>query len=223
MQDKSIILVFIKAPVRGMVKTRLAASVGASTALELYKNFVPDIIDTVKKIGGPFTLCYYPPGAGSAVTSWLGADFRLEPQQGGDLGERMERAFANRFSEGFEQAVLIGSDIPDIPPAVLSEAISALAANDLVIGPAFDGGYYLIGCTRRAFLPRLFHGIPWGTGVVFDETMTVARNAGLTVHVLQAWHDIDTINDLRSLAERSAGTAFDKSRTMTYLRATGLA
>ncbi len=223
MPDTSTVIVFIKAPVRGQVKSRLAASLGDERTLELYKLFVADIIETAKAAGFPLTICVYPPDAVTAVTSWLGTDSRVHPQQGEDLGERMENAFARTFAAGIERAVLVGSDILDISPQLLREALASLDANDFVIGPAVDGGYYLVGFRRRTFLPRLFHNIPWGTGTVFDETMAVVREAGLTVHLLRPWHDIDTIDDLKSLVERSTGTPFDKSRTMTYLRKTGIA
>jgi rSAM/selenodomain-associated transferase 1 len=217
MHDKSVILLFIKAPVRGQVKSRLAAAIGDEAALELYKSFILDIIDAVKKTGYPFRICYYPPDSGKAVASWLGVRYRFMPQHGNDLGERMENAFIRCFSEGFERAILIGSDLPDLAPAVLREAISSLAENDVVIGPASDGGYYLIGFHKRTFLPGMFHGITWSVGTVFQETMTILQNSALTVHQAPKWNDVDTVEDLKALCKRGKDTEFDKSRTMTYL------
>ena len=217
MPDKSITLLFIKAPVRGQVKSRLAAVIGDETALELYKNFILDIIDTVKKTGYPFSICYYPPDAGAEVSSWLAGQYRTMPQQGGDLGERMENAFIRCFSEGFERAVLIGSDLPDLTPAVLLEAMASLAENDVVIGPASDGGYYLIGFRKHTLMPRVFRGISWSTKTVFQETMAILQNSALSIHQSPKWNDVDTIEDLRALCKRNKGAEFDKSRTMTYL------
>ena len=217
MSVKSIILLFIKAPVRGQVKSRLAAAIGNETALELYKNFILDIIDTVNKTGYPFRICYYPPDAGAEVSSWLAGQYRIMPQHGGDLGERMENAFTRCFSEGFERAILIGSDLPDLTPAVLQEAMSSLAENDVVIGPASDGGYYLIGFHKLTLLPRVFHAIPWSTGTVFQETTAILQNSSLSMHQAPKWNDVDTVEDLRALCKRSKGTEFDTSRTMTYL------
>jgi rSAM/selenodomain-associated transferase 1 len=216
MPDKSAILLFIKAPVRG-VKSRLAAVIGVETALELYKNFILDIIDTVRKTGYPFRICYYPPDAGAEVSSWLAGQYRIMPQQGGDLGARMENAFIRCFSEGFERAILIGSDLPDLTPAVLQEAMASLAENDVVIGPASDGGYYLIGFHKHTLMPRVFRGIPWSTEMVFQETMAILQNSALSVYQAPTWNDVDTVEDLRALCERSKDTEFDKSRTMTYL------
>lgn len=217
MADKTLILLFIKAPVRGQVKSRLAAMIGEEAAFELYQCFVLDIIDTVKKAGHPFRICFYPPDAGQAVTSWLGGHWRFMPQEGRDLGQRMENAFARCFSEGFERAVLIGSDLPDLTPSLLQEAMSSLAKHDVVIGPASDGGYYLIGFHKRSLLPRLFHGIPWGTETVFRETMTILQDSSLAVHRAPQWNDVDTAEDLKALYERNKNGAFDNSRTMTYL------
>ncbi len=217
MPDKSAILLFIKAPVRGQVKSRLAAVIGDETALELYKNFILDIIDSVKKTGYPFRACYYPPDAGAEVSSWLAGQYHIMPQQGGDLGERMENAFIRCFSEGFERAILIGGDLPDLTPAVLQEAMASLAENDVVIGPASDGGYYLIGFHKHTLMPRMFQGIPWSTETVFQETMAILQNSALSVHQAPKWNDVDTLEDLRALCKRSKDTEFDKSRTMTYL------
>lgn len=218
MPDKSVILLFIKAPVMGQVKSRLAAVIGKKAALELYKSFILDIVDTIKKTGHPFKICFYPPDAGAAVTSWLGRRWQFMPQQGNDLGQRMENAFTRCFSEGFERAVLIGSDLPDLTPSVLHEAITSLAENDVVIGPASDGGYYLIGFNKRTFMPRLFHGIPWSTETVFQETMAILRDSALTVHRAPQWNDVDTAEDLKALLKRNKDGRFDNSRTMTYLK-----
>ncbi len=217
MPAEPIILLFINAPVRGRVKSRLAAVIGEETAVELYKNFILDTIDTVKKTGYPFRICYYPPDAGPAVSSWLAGQYRLFPQQGSELGERMENAFIRCFSEGFERAVLIGSDLPDLVPAVLQAAMASLAEHDAVIGPASDGGYYLIGFHKHTLAPRVFHGIPWSTGTVFQETMAILHSSALAVHQAPKWNDVDTVEDLRALCKRSKGTEFDTSRTMTYL------
>jgi rSAM/selenodomain-associated transferase 1 len=217
MSDKFAILLFIKAPVRGQVKSRLAADIGDEAALELYKNFILDIIDTVKKTGYPFRICYYPPHAGAEVSSWLAGHYRIVPQQGSDLGERMENAFLRCFSEGFERALLIGSDLPDLAPAVLQNAMASLAEHDAVIGPASDGGYYLIGFHSRTLLPRVFQGIPWSTETVFQETMAILKKSALSVDQAPTWNDVDTVEDLRALFRRSKSSAFDTSRTMTYL------
>lgn len=217
MRNQSIILLFVRAPVKGKIKSRLGSAIGEDAALELYRNFVLDTIDAIVKSGHPFRIFFHPPDAGEALASWLGPHFHYIPQAGDDLGENMERAFRKVFTEGFTRAVLLGSDIPDVTPAVLNEAIESLGTNDVVMGPAADGGYYLIGCNRGSFLPNVFHGIVWGTSTVFRETMGILHEASLRVHLVPEWQDVDTKDDLKSLFERNRDTTFDKSRTMAYL------
>ena len=216
MHDKSIVLLFIKAPFKGRVKSRLAAAVGEEAALELYKNFILDIIDALSTFGYPFRVCFYPPDAEEAITTWL-VGHPAAPQDGNDLGERMELAFKKIFSEGFTSAILIGSDIPDLTPAVFHEAFESLNENDAVIGPAADGGYYLIGFNRRSFLPRIFRGIPWSTDTVFRETMDILKESSLRVHLVPQWKDVDTLEDLQAFFDRNKNSRFNESRTMTYL------
>lgn len=217
MPDTSVILLFVKQPAAGQVKSRIGAVLGKDRALELYRNFVLDSLETVERTGIPFRVCIHPPDALPAASSWLGERRTYLPQTGTDLGMRMEQAFRAIFAEGVERAVLIGSDLPDLPVERLHEALRALETNDAVIGPARDGGYYLIGFRRDGLLPDIFRGITWGGPGVFERTMEVFRQAGTTVHVLPPWQDADTIQDLRDLIKRNEGTAFASSRTMRYL------
>jgi rSAM/selenodomain-associated transferase 1 len=215
MPDKSIILLFIKAPAKGQVKSRLAATVGDDTALALYRNFILDIVDTLKTTGYPFRVCFSPPEAEDVVKAWIGHP--SVAQKGRDIGEKMEYAFSQVFFEGWHSAVLIGSDIPDLTTAVIREAFASLKKSDAVIGPAADGGYYLIGFNKSAFLPRIFHGIEWSTKSVFHETMSILLASSRRVHQLPTWSDVDTVDDLKALFARNRDTGFDKSRTMAYL------
>ena len=116
-----------------------------------------------------------------------------------------------------------GSDIPDLPESILSEAFRSLDDHDAVLGPARDGGYYLIGFRRDTFVPDVFRGIEWSTDRVFAETRRKLEQATRSVYLLPEWSDVDTPEDLRDLKERNEGTAFAKSRTMKYLFATGVA
>jgi rSAM/selenodomain-associated transferase 1 len=217
MPDKPIILLFIKAPVKGRVKSRLASSIGEEAALEVYGNFIHDSIDTVEKSGYPYRICYYPFADRAALSGLPGRESSFMPQEGNDLGARMENAFLRTFAEGFTSAVLIGSDIPDLPVGVFFGAFDALKKNDVVIGPAGDGGYYLIGFNKDSFFPGIFHGMTWSTGKVFQETMGRLNEASLRVHRALLWKDVDTLDDLRALFERNGSTAFQKSKTMAYL------
>lgn len=217
MHDKPIILLFIKAPLKGQVKSRLAAAIGNDAALELYQRFVLDTIDTVGTLAIPVRMCFYPPDAGTTIRDWLGAKQACIPQQGKDLGERMERAFEQVFQEDFDRAVLIGSDIPELSRAVLHEAMAALDTNDAVLGPAADGGYYLIGFTAKTFLPSVFHDIAWSTGTVCDETLCTFKQSGRRVHLLPKLHDVDTKDDLRVFFKKYRNAPDKSSRTLAYL------
>jgi rSAM/selenodomain-associated transferase 1 len=112
----------------------------------------------------------------------------------------MRNAFIEAFEMGFRRVVLIGSDIPDLPLDFIEEAFTSLKKKDAVIGPAFDGGYYLIGFRGRTFSPMVFDGMAWGTKTVFEKTMTVLRKLNRRVHTLAERRDIDTIEDLTHLS-----------------------
>jgi len=217
MADRPLIILFVKAPSQGQVKSRLASGLGEDAALELYRNFGLDILDTLEQTGIPVRISYHPPASGQAVAGWLGPGRQYLPQKGMDMGERMENAFIQAFSDGFSRAVLIGSDIPDLPAPLLNEAMSALLAYDAVIGPARDGGYYLIGSRNDTFSPEVFSGIAWSTGAVIEQTMSAFARAGRRIHVLPAWQDVDTLQDLKDLAARGRRSAFRSSRTMSFL------
>lgn len=217
MTGTQCILLFVKSPADVKVKSRLAATVGDETARALYAHFVLDMTGTLKAAPYPFRICYHPPGAGDAVSSWLGNGFISLPQQGKDLGKRMENAFHQVFSEGFSSAIIIGSDIPDLPDNILNEALGSLKTSDAVIGPAVDGGYYLIGFRKHTFLPEVFRGRTWSTNTVLPETMELFKRSAYRVHLLPEWRDVDTIEDLRALLLRNTQTDFRTSGTMTYL------
>jgi hypothetical protein len=213
---KHSLIVFVKSFEAQGVKSRLAAAVGEPTACRLYRRFVEDLLDTLDRGDYCLKLFFYPPDRQQIVAEWLGEGRVYEPQTGGDLGERMKNAFEKCLSDGFERAILIGSDSPDLPREIVEAGFTALASDDAVIGPAYDGGYYLIGFRSAAFLPDLFSGIPWSTDGVFERTMAILERKGLRVAVLPAWRDIDTVDDLKMLVEGSKDTPFAKSRTVRY-------
>ncbi len=217
MPNDPLILLFIKDPVMGRVKSRLAAALGEDISRELYRNFVLDTLASIETCGVPFRVCYYPPGAGDSVKQWLGGRLVYLQQEGADIGQRMEHAFRLAFAEGCSAAVLIGSDIPDLPPAMFADAFRSLNGHDAVIGPALDGGYYLIGFNKKTFFPGVFSGIEWSTGDVFSRTMQAFDHAGQRVHRLPPWRDVDTVEDLKDLAARGRLSAFNSSRTMSFL------
>jgi rSAM/selenodomain-associated transferase 1 len=210
MHEEQVVLLFIKVPIMGQVKSRLAAAVGEKTALDLYKNFIRDTVHTLEVCGYSFRICFYPLEGERIITELLGERYQYVPQYGNDLGAKMENAFQRIFTEGVAKGVLIGSDIPDLSAMIIRESFESLKTNDVVIGPAADGGYYLIGFNRDSFLPHIFDGIAWSTNTVYRETIRMLENASLRIHSLPLWRDVDTLDDLHSLVQRNKNTAFDQ-------------
>ncbi|HXW69332.1 MAG TPA: TIGR04282 family arsenosugar biosynthesis glycosyltransferase [Dissulfurispiraceae bacterium] len=199
MPDRSAILLFIKSPEKGKVKSRLAKTIGEDAALDAYKCLVNCTLENLKAGCYLLKLYFYPPDSGAIIKSWLGNAYYYAPQQGTGLGDRMKSAFVQAFSEGLEKVLVIGSDIPDLSIPLIDEAFVALDTSDAVIGPANDGGYYLIGFNRGNFLPDIFQGIEWSTDSVFNQTMKVFGKSSLKVHVLTELTDVDTYEDLLSV------------------------
>ena len=213
----ALILFFVRYPETGAVKTRLAASIGSDEAAELYRNFVMDILVKLESSGFPLEVCFYPKQKRDAFVDWLGGGYAYYPQAGKDLGERMKAAFTNAFAGGHNRVVLIGSDFPDLPLSFFKESLDALNTYDAVIGPSVDGGYYLIGFRDRAFFPHIFEGMEWGTETVFRKTLSMLKAHKKRTYILPAWNDVDTVEDLEQLIQRSKGSDFLGSRTMSYL------
>ena len=212
------LIIFVKWPEKGMVKTRLSVALGDDVAMELYKSFVEDIIATIVQSGFRPLIAYYPEDAGEKIATWLGADNDYTPQIGANLGAKMSNAFRQVFEREVSRAVLIGSDFPDLPAEIISEAFSALKIKHAVIGPAKDGGYYLIGFRLDTFSSAVFDGIPWSTAEVFERTMSIFTREGLDIHQLPIWRDIDRPEDLVGLVEQNTDKPFMQSKTMVYLQ-----
>ena len=141
--------------------------------------------------------------------------FRLQGE--GDLGDRIARAVATAFHEKIRRVLVIGADCPTATADVLGAALDALKSHDVVVGPATDGGYYLIGFNRDAYSKKVFDGISWGTEKVFTETLDNIEDAGLTVHTLPQWRDIDTYADLKAFYEKAVKSGQGALRTVQYL------
>jgi hypothetical protein len=226
-QPGRCILVFVKSPEMGAVKTRLAAAVGQRHACRLYDRFVRDLLRMLEKAAGDghcaLNVCFHPPASGKAVAAWLGRRYVYLPQRGKDLGERMGNAFRECFAAGHRLALLVGSDLPDLPAGIIHDAFDAMEKHGAVIGPSRDGGYYLIGFRSDCFSPDVFAGIRWGTGDVYEKTMALLRRVRRDVSVLPAWRDVDTPEDLMDLRARHGCDDFMNSATMRYLLAHDLA
>jgi len=217
MDDDERLLIFAKFPEKGMVKTRLGRVAGEDTAVGLYRCFVRDAIALSQKAGYAPSIFFHPPEAREAMIEWLGRELIYERQEGDSLGERMYAAFRRVFQD-CRRAVLIGTDTPDLPPALVEEAFRSLKTRDAVIGPACDGGYYLIGLSSDSLLPDLFHGLPWGSAFVFELTRRIFEEHGLTFGLLPRWRDIDEYDDLEALFERWKDLPQGVLATIDYLR-----
>ncbi|MGZ3579119.1 MAG: TIGR04282 family arsenosugar biosynthesis glycosyltransferase [Syntrophales bacterium] len=221
-EDRCLIM-FVRFPGQGQVKSRLAKDIGEEQATNLYRCFVEDLLERFSK--EPYRLClaFHPREMEHEMKEMLGHDFSYIPQTGEDLGERMKLAFLRCFSEGARSVVLIGSDIPDLPARIVDEAFRALDKYGTVIGPSLDGGYYLLGFRQETFNEGIFARLPWGAETVFQQTMNILHMAGALVHVLPVWWDIDKHEDIAVLIKNSKDTGFTDSKTMLYLKAIGLA
>lgn len=187
------VLLFAKAPRPGLAKTRLAATVGDTQALAVYRSLGERVVRQIRRVSH-ITVWYDPPDALSEMQEWLGEEREYRPQGAGDLGARLHAAFDAHFAtHPGAPAVAIGVDTPDLDAETLTAAVAALHAADVVLGPAVDGGYYLLGLTAPQ--PTLLKGIPWGTDRVFAVTRERCDALGVTTHVLPALRDVDTEED----------------------------
>jgi len=193
----SVLAVMAKAPRAGRVKTRLCPPLSPDEAAELAGAFLLDAVDQVRSVAAVRPAMAYAPVDARAFFHAIAPDFDLVAQRGDDLGARLAHAFEDLLADGTPGAIVIGSDVPTLPSAVLGAALDRLAGADLVLGPSEDGGYYLIGLRE----PRaaLFADMAWSTAVVFEETMRRASGLGLDVGLLPAWFDVDTGADLERL------------------------
>ena len=194
------VVVFVRAPLLGQVKTRLASDVGPARALEIYRALTEHVLRVMRSTGARVLVAHAPADAGPLMRAWLGDDLEYEPQADGDLGARMSAVFASHVADGADRVVIIGSDCPTITAETITAALDSLDGADVVFGPAFDGGYYLVAA--RALHAELFHDVPGSSHHTLDVSLTRARDAGLRVALLTAMRDIDTIDDWRAYGER---------------------
>lgn len=210
------LLVTLKYPEVGRVKTRLAADLGDNTALALYECFVSDVLDAARQSGLPTTIYGAPPERLDDFPPLFGSHFDYKGQKGRDLGERMKNAFLETFDEGAEAALLIGGDLPEMTAEALRTAAKALLKHPAVIIPAGDGGYCCIGFRRESFVEAAFEGIPWSTADVLDATLDAMARKGVHAEMLETVPDIDTLDDLPAAIKRADGKL--GPRTTTWLK-----
>lgn len=193
---RNALIIFARYPEPGKVKTRLASSIGNERAAALYRQWAEKIFFESKhaKYISHRYLFYADPNDYRKIGAWSQDGFLLFAQNGNELGDRMKEAFRKVFADKIRNAVIVGTDAPDLTGDIIDDAVRQLDKYDFVIGPADDGGYYLLGMNR--FHPELFDGIPWSTGEVLNLTKRKIQEKGLRYHQLPVLSDIDTQEDL---------------------------
>jgi len=213
--------VFARIPAPGRVKTRLSPAIPPALSARLYLAMLADALEGAMSADPGHVSVFWASAGDPPAGLSLPEGVAVRHQQGADLGERLSSAFAELLAGPGDRAVVMGSDCPDLGPAVLGEAFAALGDRDLVLGPARDGGYYLIGLRRPA--ARLFEGVSWGTDQVLAQTLERAERLGLEVARLAALDDIDSPEDLvRFIARRCVSPPGPGARTEAALRDLGL-
>lgn len=190
--------VFAKYWEPGAVKTRLARDIGPVRAATLYREFVLQTLARFAQQADQRSLWVWPPARKSEFEHVAGTDWTIHCQPDGDLGLRMSRFFCSGLQRA-SRVVLIGSDSPNLPTETVNEAWLALAQSDVVLGPAIDGGYYLVG--MRTDATDMFEQIPWSTPDVLPATMDRLSRSGTSVRLLDPWRDVDTLGDLEWLRD----------------------
>ncbi|MDE3742897.1 TIGR04282 family arsenosugar biosynthesis glycosyltransferase [Maribacter polysaccharolyticus] len=187
---KDLLLIFTRNPVLGKCKTRLAAKVGDQVALDIYTDLLHHTASITKDLPVHKQVFYSEEIWENDL--WDNLIYDKRPQQGSDLGERMANAFLDGFENAFERIIIIGSDMYDLERIDLANAFKALHENDYVIGPATDGGYYLLG--MKSYNDKIFKNKAWGTNKVFEDTMNDMTND--KVFLLETKNDIDHYEDI---------------------------
>ena len=191
--DNALIL-FARDPVLGKVKTRLSPFLDEDVILRLYTCFLNDSLKKIRQIKNADCFVGIAPSNDSGFfTGTPDSDIRLFIQEGEGLGDKMRKAMQDRFAEGYERVVIIGSDSPSLPVSYLSRALGS--DKDIVIGPSTDGGYYLIGMKGRVV--EVFDGVTWGTEKVLRETCERLGKNGVELELLPVWYDVDSPEDLK--------------------------
>jgi len=201
-QGSKRLILFSRYPEPGTTKTRMIPKLGNKGAAELQRQMTEHIVSRVTEFTGlhptPVEV-RFEGGDSHLMAAWLGTGFDYSPQGNGDIGIRMSRALEDGFGSGYESVVIIGSDIPDITGDIIHKAFDELRRHDLVLGPAGDGGYYLIAMHKTVFIqanPRLFDGIRWGTDGVLSQTLAAAKELSLSYFLLDTLEDVDRPEDL---------------------------
>lgn len=193
---KNAIILFVRHPEKGKVKTRLAKEIGDDAALQVYQNLLQHTHSVTCNLACDKFVFYTDEII--EKDSWENGSYFKRAQRGNDLGERMLNAFSELFSLNYKKVIIIGSDCPGLSSALIQLAFKALDTSNAVLGPAADGGYYLLGLTQ--LVEELFKNKTWSTDTVLKETIGDLINKKLSYSMLQVLQDIDTKEDLSNIS-----------------------
>ena len=191
--SKNLLIIFTRNPELGKVKTRLAKAIGEENALTIYKTLLDRTERTTRNLSCDKAVYYSVKIREHDI--WDASIYQKHQQHGDDLGVRMHNAFFEAFNNNYDKVVIIGSDLYDLNPSHINEAFKALDKNDIVIGPAHDGGYYLLA--MKSLYSQVFKNKNWGTSTVFKDTLKDLKNKDF--HLLETLNDIDVYNDLKNI------------------------
>ncbi len=199
------LFIFAREPEPGRIKTRLGDCLEEEEISRIYIAMVKDAVETSKKVRCDNLVLAFAAEKTPRVLMKIAPDLQFYKQEGAGLGERMHNAFVFSKKQGYTGTVIIGSDAPTLPAELIEKAFRELEENDLVLGPAKDGGYYLAGLNNPC--RELFSGIEWSCPGVLDETLKKSQGLGMKTAVLEEWFDVDDREGLTRLAEhfRSGG------------------
>lgn len=191
------LIIYSRYPEAGKTKTRMIPALGAEGAAKLQRQMSEHTLNTVRQLQQKRSInieVHFAGGNEQLMSAWLGEDISYITQVDGDLGDKMNSSFDRAFNKGTKKVVTIGIDCPDIDANILNDAFDSLQQNDLVLGVAEDGGYYLIGLNKT--IPKLFENIDWGTDRVLNQTKAIANKLDLKTKYLATLSDVDRPEDL---------------------------
>ncbi len=197
---KKALIIFVKAPLPGTVKTRLQKDLGRDETVRVYKSFITEITSQYAGMRGFDRLLGCAPAKDHEFLKEIAEKNKMKTfdQRGSDLGKKIVNAFKDYFKKGYTDVILIGSDSPTIPKEFIRKAFRALEKNDFVVGPCCDGGMYLVGA-RKKIESRLFQNIPWDTSDVLNMVLEKLYRYKIQFSMLPFWYDVDNIDDFRFL------------------------
>ncbi len=196
-KHKLLLVVVAKAPQPAKVKTRLSPELSPDEASNLYRCFIRDRMREISRLEDiDLAIAYTPSDSKDFFSRFLSNGFRLFPQRGQDLGQRLHNIFVDKLQQGYKAVTIIDSDTPDLPRTIVQQSFQLLGSDgvDAVFGPCHDGGYYLVGMQQPH--PELFQNIVWSTATVLRDTLGIAEKSGIRTKLLKHWNDLDTFEDL---------------------------